>query len=99
VKLKLDENIGRSGLKLLQQAGHDVVTVADQELGGIPDQVLIDLCRKEGRGLVTLSGFCQPSSLAPRQVCRNCRASPAGPLQFGRPFRGTEDLNPWLGPE
>lgn len=66
MKLKLDENIGRSGVELLQQAGHEVATVAEQGLGGAPDQVLIDLCRQEGRGLVTLDlDFANPLRFPP----------------------------------
>jgi hypothetical protein len=34
MKIKLDENIGRRGLELLRLAGHDVMTVRDQNLQG-----------------------------------------------------------------
>ena len=54
MKLKLDENIGRRGLELLQSAGHDVLTVVDQGLGGSPDQRLFETCAAEERALVTL---------------------------------------------
>jgi predicted nuclease of predicted toxin-antitoxin system len=54
VRLKIDENIGRSGVNLLRQAGHDVMTVRDQDLGGSPDDVVYRACVDEQRVLVTL---------------------------------------------
>jgi Domain of unknown function (DUF5615) len=54
VRLKLDENIGRRGLELLRAGGHDVMTVRDQRLHGVSDDVLFDVCVAERRALVTL---------------------------------------------
>jgi predicted nuclease of predicted toxin-antitoxin system len=54
VNFKLDENIGTRGLALLIAAGHDVMTVRDQNLGGCTDETLFDICAKEGRALLTL---------------------------------------------
>ena len=54
MKLKLDENIGRRGLKVVASAGHDVMTVRDQHLQGISDEALFDVCVREQRVLVTL---------------------------------------------
>ena len=54
MKLKLDENIGRRGLELLKAAGHDVMTVGEQQLQGAKDEVLFAVCADEGRALVTL---------------------------------------------
>jgi len=54
VKLKLDENIGFRGLELLQAAGHDVMTVRQQGLGGATDESLFATCADEGRMLITL---------------------------------------------
>lgn len=54
MKIKLDENIGRRGVELLKLAGHDVMTVRDQNLQGAPDETLFDVCAGEDRALITL---------------------------------------------
>jgi predicted nuclease of predicted toxin-antitoxin system len=54
VKFKLDENIGRRGLQLLEESGHEVVTVRDQGLRGAADRELFEICSAEGRVLITL---------------------------------------------
>lgn len=54
LKIKLDENVGRRGSELLKAAGHDVMTVREQNLGGATDEALFDVCASEGRTLVTL---------------------------------------------
>jgi predicted nuclease of predicted toxin-antitoxin system len=60
VRLKLDENIGHRGLDFLRARGHDVMTVRDQNLHGVTDKSLFDICVAEGRALVTLDrDFCQ----------------------------------------
>ena len=51
---KLDENLGRRGLKQFRDAGHDVMTVHDQRLCGRPDAQVIDVCGMEKRCLITL---------------------------------------------
>ncbi|MEH2228131.1 MAG: DUF5615 family PIN-like protein [Nostoc sp.] len=53
MKLKLDENIDLRVVTLLQLAGHDVATVPGQGLSSAPDPEVIDVCRCEGRCLVT----------------------------------------------
>jgi hypothetical protein len=54
MKIKLDENIGRRGLELLRLAGHDVMTVRDQNLQGARDETLFRVCAGEDRVLITL---------------------------------------------
>ena len=54
MKLKLDENLGGRGRAILSRAGHDVATVTSQSLQQSDDTSLIELCRREGRALVSL---------------------------------------------
>jgi predicted nuclease of predicted toxin-antitoxin system len=54
LKLKLDENIGRRGHELLVATGHDVLTVLDQQLHGVSDEDLFEICAQEGRAIITL---------------------------------------------
>ena len=70
MKLKLDENLGRRGVELLRNAGHDVVTVAEQGLAGVQDRRLLEICREECRGLVTLDlDFGNPLLFQPSDYC------------------------------
>ena len=69
MKIKVDENIGRRGVHLLRQAGHDVMTVADQKLSGAPDETIFRVCASERRVLVTLDrDFGQVPRFPPRQA-------------------------------
>jgi predicted nuclease of predicted toxin-antitoxin system len=54
VKLKVDENISRSGIELLRQETHDVASVPEQGLAGAADEALFRVCVAERRTLVTL---------------------------------------------
>ncbi|MEW6219934.1 MAG: DUF5615 family PIN-like protein [Thermodesulfobacteriota bacterium] len=66
MKLKLDENIGRRGAQALAAAGHDVATAREQGLSAASDVTLIEVCRVEGRCLLTLDkGFANPMHYAP----------------------------------
>lgn len=66
MKLKLDENLGLRGYAMLKAAGHDVSTVAAQNLQGSLDDVLIEHCQLEDRCLVTLDlDFANPLVFLP----------------------------------
>jgi len=66
VKLKLDENLNERGRALLAGAGHEVSTAISQALQGTVDEALIEICRREGRGLVTLDlDFANPLRFRP----------------------------------
>jgi len=54
MKLKLDENFGRRCVDSLTDSGHDVATVAGQQMSGAIDEVVIQRCLAESRCLVTL---------------------------------------------
>ena len=54
MKFKLDENIPVEASLLLREAGHDAVTVLDQNMGGKADELVIQVCSQEQRALITL---------------------------------------------
>lgn len=77
MRIKLDENLGSPRVSgQLRSAGHDVATVQEQDLHGTTDDGLAEVCRREGRCLVTLDmGFANsvryvPSSYAGIVVLR-----------------------------
>lgn len=66
MKLKLDENLGRRGAKVLIAAGHDVATVVEQSMMSASDSTLIERCSEEGRILVTMDlDFSNPIHFPP----------------------------------
>jgi predicted nuclease of predicted toxin-antitoxin system len=68
LKIKIDENIGRRGIELLRQAGHDVMSVPEQGLSGAPDETFFHVCVSEGRTLITLDrDFGQVPRFPPKQ--------------------------------
>ena len=54
MKFKIDENLPVEIAQLLTDEGYEAETVGDQGLGGTKDSILIEICREEGRVLVTL---------------------------------------------
>lgn len=66
MNLKLDENLGHRVTGLIRAAGHDVVTVFEQNLPGADDHDLIRHCGAEGRALVSLDlDFANPLVFPP----------------------------------
>jgi hypothetical protein len=52
VRIKLDENLGSARFSdPLRAAGHDVATVQEQDLHGVTDDELVDVCQSEDRCL------------------------------------------------
>lgn len=54
IRFKIDENLHPELASFIQEHGHDAVTVWDQGLRGTPDTNLAQVCRAEGRALITL---------------------------------------------
>jgi predicted nuclease of predicted toxin-antitoxin system len=54
MKFKLDENLPIEASTLLREAGHDSITVLDQNMGGKADEHIIQICLQEQRALITL---------------------------------------------
>jgi predicted nuclease of predicted toxin-antitoxin system len=54
VKFKLDENFGTRTQHLFRSAGHDIATVSSQNLCGVGDTRLYEICTQEASCLVTL---------------------------------------------
>ncbi len=54
MKFKTDENLPVEVADDLRQTGHDTLTVADQQLAGQPDVRVAEVCKAEGRAVVTL---------------------------------------------
>lgn len=66
LKFKVDENLPIEVATLLVDAGHDAVTVLDQDLGGRPDPEVVAVCRQEERVVVTLDlHFCDIRAYPP----------------------------------
>ena len=54
MRLKLDENLPSELARLFIEAGHDAVTVLDQDIGGVTDAIVASACLSEGRAIVTM---------------------------------------------
>src|SRR5438552_2187527 len=58
MRFKIDENLPEELASLLRSRGHDAATVLTQNLGGNADATIADVCRAEGRAIITLDvGF------------------------------------------
>ena len=54
MRFKVDENLPAEAAEILRTAGHDAMTVFDQELTGAPDPQVAAVCQSEQRAIVTL---------------------------------------------
>ena len=54
LRFKIDENMPAEAADLLAASGHDASTVPQEQLGGKPDPNIAEVCRREGRAIVTL---------------------------------------------
>lgn len=54
MKFKIDENLPVEIAELLQECGHDAMTVIEQNLSGEKDPEIALICQKEERSIVTL---------------------------------------------
>ena len=69
MKFKIDENLPVEVLDLLNAAGHDALTVLDQNLIGEIDRTIMDVCKQEERALITLDlDFADMRSYPPEGV-------------------------------
>lgn len=53
MKFKIDQNLPIEAADLLIAAGHDAMTVYQQSLGDATDERIVDVCKDEGRILIT----------------------------------------------
>ena len=53
MRFKLDENLPVAAKSVLNEHGHDALSVHDEDLGGRSDEVVSDAARVEGRVLIT----------------------------------------------
>ena len=54
MRFKIDENLPVETAELLRRAGHDAMTIIDQQMNGEPDHQVASVCRKEQRAIITL---------------------------------------------
>ena len=53
-RFKVDENLPSEVVGLLRQAGYNALSIHDQQMVGIPDDIIGEVCQREQRAIVTL---------------------------------------------
>ena len=91
MNFKLDENLHPENGELLRERGHDVATVHDQGLRGHEDQEIAEVCRQEGRILLSFDlDFSNIQMFPPPRTTRASSSSgcdPRGGKQSARFLR------------
>ena len=54
MRLKLDENLPGELARPFIEAGHDAVTILDQEIGGATDAIVASACLGKDRAIVRM---------------------------------------------
>lgn len=54
MNFKTDENMPGEAAEDLRQNNYDAITVAEQNLAGSPDMQVADVCKAEGRAILTM---------------------------------------------
>jgi predicted nuclease of predicted toxin-antitoxin system len=77
MKFKIDECLGPAAKQLIEAAGYDVMTVHEQQLSGSGDDRIYEVCRDEGRVLITLDHdfghtLCYPPEVTAGIVAVEC---------------------------
>ncbi|HKM55878.1 MAG TPA: DUF5615 family PIN-like protein [Isosphaeraceae bacterium] len=83
MNFKLDENLHPENGELLRERGHDVATVHDRGLRGHEDQEIAEVCRQEGRILLSFDRLNPPQATRLQPVVR--RVYPEWNHQDGHP--------------
>jgi len=53
-RFKIDDNLPVEVAAILKEAGHDAITINEQNMSGGLDPAVASICQSEGRALVTL---------------------------------------------
>lgn len=81
MRMKLDENLGVRGADIFTAAGHDVMTVPQQQMTSAKDPDLLSVCHSEERCLVTLDlDFSNPIQFPPHEFSGIAVLRPAPPI-------------------
>ena len=68
MKFKLDQNMDPQSAEIFRKAGHDAITVKDQNLLGAKDNLITVICQQEERCLITLdTDFRNPFLYPPQE--------------------------------
>jgi predicted nuclease of predicted toxin-antitoxin system len=68
MKFKIDENLHVEFAAVLRVAGHDALSVWDEDLSGRPDAAIAAVCKDEDRALMSLDlDFCDVRQYPPSE--------------------------------